>query len=227
MRIDLGGQALDLRPDRAVAWPARKTVFIADVHLGKDQVFRRSGVPIPADVLNAELDALSGLVAATVPDRLVVLGDWVHAEPADDEAWPRIIECWRSQHAELDLVLVAGNHDRGLSAWLDRWRMQAWADGVEVDGLRLTHEVDLEAPEPGLSGHVHPVVRIGRRKDRIRLPAFARKSDHLILPSFGRFTGGGEGLERQGWSFYPLTGERVFEAGGRPGRDPALDPGAG
>ena len=49
-----------------------------------------------------------------------------------------------------------------------------------------------------------------------RLPAFARKDEHLILPAFGRFTGGGEGLERSGWSFYPVSPDRVFALDGRP-----------
>lgn len=219
LSIELGGHELTLRPDRSVAWSEERTVFVADVHLGKDQVFRRSGVPIPADVLTAELQALTTLLDATLPERLVVLGDWIHAAPADDESWPHAIGRWRARHAQLELVLVAGNHDRGLRPWLARWNMQDWPDGKAIQGLGLMHESDLNDPTPGLSGHVHPVVKIGRRQDRVRLPAFARKNDHLILPAFGRFTGGGEGLDRDGWSFYPVTTERVFDPGGHPAGD--------
>lgn len=214
MKIELAGQALGLRSDRAVWWPARRTAFVADVHLGKDQVFRRSGVPIPADVLDAELAALAALLADTGAERLIVLGDWVHAAPADDDAWPHAVAAWRQAHAALDLVLVAGNHDRGLQSWLHRWRMTRWSDGEELDGLALMHEVSLDDPPAGLSGHVHPVVRLGSRGDRVRLSAFARRNDHLILPAFGRFTGGGDGLERSGWSFYGIAGERVVDLSG-------------
>ena len=217
LRIELAGNALDLRVDRSVWWPARRTAFVADVHLGKDQVFRRSGVPIPAEVLDAELAALDALLAGTGAERLVVLGDWVHAAPADDDAWPHHVARWRARHAELELALVAGNHDRGLAPWLDRWGMADWGDGVEIDGLALMHEVDPDRPPPGFSGHVHPVVRFGPRGDRVRLSAFARRGDHLVLPAFGRFTGGGEGLERSGWSFYGIAGERVVDlSGARP-----------
>lgn len=214
MRLELAGQALVLRADRAVWWPARRTAFVADVHLGKDQVFRRAGVAIPADVLDAELVALDELLAATSAERLVVLGDWVHAAPADGDDWPHAVAAWRERHAALDLVLVAGNHDRGLAGWLERWRMHAWADGSTLDGLALSHEVDLDDPPAGLSGHVHPVVRFGPRGDRVRLTAFARRHEHLILPAFGRFTGGGEGLARSGWTFYGIAGDRVIDLSG-------------
>ncbi len=214
LRIELAGHPLDLRADRSVWWPARRTAFVADVHLGKDQVFRRSGVPIPAEVLDAELAALDAVLAGTGAERLIVLGDWVHAAPDDDDGWPHAVERWRRHHAELELVLVAGNHDRGLTEWLERWRMQDWADGARLDGLALMHEVDLDAPPAGLSGHVHPVVRLGPRGDRVRLTAFARRADHLILPAFGRFTGGGEGLERAGWTFYGIAGDRVVDLSG-------------
>jgi DNA ligase-associated metallophosphoesterase len=222
LRIELAGQALDLRPDRSLWWPSQRTAFVADVHLGKDQVFRRSGVPIPADVLDADLEALDRLLEGTGAERLVVLGDWVHAAPADDDAWPGQVARWRERHAELDLVLVAGNHDRelttgrttGLTSWLKRWRMADWGEGVAIDGLALMHEVDLDHPPAGFSGHVHPVVRFGPRADRVRLSAFARRDHHLILPAFGRFTGGGEGLARAGWSFYGIAGERVVDLSG-------------
>ncbi len=211
MIIELADIRLQMRPDRSLWWPARRTALVADVHLGKDQVFRRSGVAIPGGVLDAELAALDALLEATGAERLVVLGDWVHAAPAGDDDWPFAIERWRARHASLDLVLVAGNHDRGLAPWLEPWRMTPWSDGTRVDGLELLHEVSLDDPPPGLSGHVHPVVRLGRRGDRLRLPAFARKNQHLILPAFGRFTGGGDGLDRRGWSFYPVSPDRVFE----------------
>ncbi len=216
MIIELAGNRLQMRPDRSLWWPARRTVLVADVHLGKDQVFRRAGVAIPGAVLDGELAALDGLLEATGAERLVVLGDWVHAAPGDEDAWPHAVARWRARHAALDLVLVAGNHDRGLLPWLDRWRMTNWPDGTMLDGLELTHEAPLDVPPPGLSGHVHPVVRLGGRGDRLRLPAFARKDEHLILPAFGRFTGGGEGLERSGWSFYPVSPDRVFALDGRP-----------
>ncbi|MBY6203691.1 ligase-associated DNA damage response endonuclease PdeM [Halomonas denitrificans] len=227
MIVELAGNRLEMRPDRSLWWPARRTALVADVHLGKDQVFRRAGVAIPGAVLDAELAALDAVLEATGAERLVVLGDWVHAAPAADDAWPHAIARWRARHASLDLVLVAGNHDRGLAPWLDPWRMTSWADGRCLDGLELLHEVRTEAPPPGLSGHVHPVVRLGRRGDRLRLPAFARKNEHLILPAFGRFTGGGEGLEREGWTFFPVSPDRVFALGDDPRARADRDPGAG
>ena len=42
------------------------------------------------------------------------------------------------------------------------------------------------------SGHVHPVVRMRSRRERMRLPAFWFTPQFGVLPSFGSFTGGAE-----------------------------------
>ncbi|MGB0515166.1 MAG: hypothetical protein ACPGJE_10045, partial [Wenzhouxiangellaceae bacterium] len=88
------GQELELLPQRAVWWPAEDALVIADVHLGKDHVFRRAGVAIPAAVLERELAALDSLLGARPARRLIVLGDWVHAPPDADATWPARIARW-------------------------------------------------------------------------------------------------------------------------------------
>ena len=116
MKLVLANNPIELLPERAVWWPARRTAVVADVHLGKDQIFRRSGIAIPAAVLDTELAMLDSLVQQTRCERLLVLGDWVHAPPADGEAWPDSISNWRARHAQLAIDLVLGNHDRSWRA---------------------------------------------------------------------------------------------------------------
>lgn len=209
-RIRLLDQELELLPLRAVWWPALNALVIADVHLGKDDVFRRAGVAIPGTVLDAELAALDRLLEARPARQLIVLGDWVHAPPAPDAAWPRRVGEWRHRHRRIRIALVPGNHDRRLSPWLLKWGIEEQAEPFVINGLNLSHEVDHEHPEAGLSGHLHPVARLRAGPDRARLPVFARCGEHLILPAFGRFTGGYEGLDPREWAFHPIAGDRVF-----------------
>ena len=79
----LAGERLELHPERAVHWPARRTLFVADVHLGKEHVFGRRGIPIPGGISAAQLARLAALVARTAAERLVVLGDLMHDAPTD------------------------------------------------------------------------------------------------------------------------------------------------
>jgi DNA ligase-associated metallophosphoesterase len=215
VNIALADHSLVLLPERAVWWPALGTAVIADVHLGKDQVFRRSGVAIPASVLEAELASLDALIATTGCERLLVLGDWVHAPPADGELWPDRIATWRKRHGQLAVDLVLGNHDRSLSRWLVEWRISAYREPYELEGLSLFHEVDPAEPAAGMSGHFHPVARLRSRRECLRLPAFARRGDHLVLPAFGRFTGGHDGLEHDAYALYAVAGRRVVDVSGR------------
>jgi len=211
--ISLLDHELELLPARAVWWPAGRALVIADVHLGKDQVFRQSGVAIPAGVLEAELRALDRLLEMRPARRLLVLGDWVHAAPRAGDAWPGQVAAWRARHWRISITLVPGNHDRWLSPWLSDWDIGEAETSIEVNGLRLVHEVDPDdaavGRAAGMSGHLHPVVRVGRGAERMRLPAFARRGDHLILPAFGRFTGGFDGLDPRAWDMYPVAEDRV------------------
>ncbi len=185
----LGKQRLELLPDRAAFWPAESTLLVADLHLGKDAVFRRQGLAVPGGVLAADLAWLDTLIGRTTAKRLIVLGDLVHAPPEAGDDWPGQLARWRRGHAELIIDLVLGNHDRALHDWLRHWRITGHEDTLELAGLSLTHEWGAAAARPGVSGHLHPGVEVRGGGDRLRLPAFLLGDQHLVLPAFGRFTG--------------------------------------
>ncbi|AKS41386.1 ligase-associated DNA damage response endonuclease PdeM [Wenzhouxiangella marina] len=189
MKLELGGQTLELLPDRAVWWPAEGALLVADVHLGKDQVFRRHGMAVPCGVLQRDLDRLELLLEDTGAERLIVLGDWVHAPPMPDDDWPDRIGEWRARHDDIAIDLVLGNHDRDLEIWLHQWQVDGHEECFELGGLALVHEWSRRLTGPGLSGHLHPGAVLKTRRERLRLPAFLYGREHLVLPAFGSFTG--------------------------------------
>lgn len=211
MKIELGNSQLTLLPDRAVHWPEQDAVLVADVHLGKDQVFRRQGMAVPAGVLGQDLARLSTLIRETAAKRLLILGDWVHAPPRSGEPWADDIAAWRAVMAPLEIDLVLGNHDRQLDHWLKRWGIQGHQDVLEIGGLRLVHEWTPDMAGPGLSGHLHPGVRIRSARENLRLPAFLRSPDHLVLPAFGGFTGLMEIEDFPATERYVTTGRQVLK----------------
>jgi len=213
MRIELAGQDLELLPEGAAWWPSQNALLVADLHLGKDQVFRRHGMAVPAAVLDGELERLDQLLSAHPARELLILGDLVHAPPEAGECWPEAIRRWRGRHARLEIGVVVGNHDRALTSQLEGWSMANLGQRHEREGLVLVHETSLEQLQPGLSGHVHPVAPIRSGRERIRLPVFARRDDHLILPAFGRFTGGHDLSSEPAWQCLAAAGHRVIELG--------------
>ncbi|MEN1728463.1 MAG: ligase-associated DNA damage response endonuclease PdeM [Pseudomonadota bacterium] len=193
MNLDLAGHSMNLLPDRAVWWPDQSALLVADVHLGKDQVFRRQGLAVPAGVLQQDLDRLDLLLEETEAERLIILGDWIHAPPHVDDDWPDQIGHWRADRSDIEIDLVLGNHDRDLALWLHQWQIDGHEEVLEVDGVLLMHEWRPRLPAPGLSGHLHPGARLKTRREQLMLPAFLLDEtagrEHLVLPAFGRFTG--------------------------------------
>lgn len=188
--IDLAGERVVLCPQRALWWPARRTLIIADPHLGKDDTFRRAGVPVPASLAQADYARLSLLIDTLDATRLVVLGDFYHARPDPRDHGQSALRAWRAARAALDVVIVRGNHD-----------VHAGPPPAEL-GLRTVDEGEPDPPwvyrhHPGgdargvvLAGHLHPgvTVMLGRREGR-RLPCFHVEPGCVVLPAFGRFTG--------------------------------------
>ena len=201
------GERLVLLHERAVYWPARRTLLAADVHLGKEAVFARLGVAIPHGPSDDDLARLAALVAATGAERLCVLGDFMHAAPHPSERWLASLGAFLDAHAALAVEVVAGNHDapggRGLVDARVRWIEDSAHEGPFV----LRHEPGEDARGYVLAGHLHPVCRVGggRRGDSLRAPAFWFRTRGAVLPAFGAFTGG--------LSVRPERGERLYLAG--------------
>ncbi len=191
--IACGGETLWLLPERAVWWPARRTLFIADLHLGKAATFRALGQPVPTGTTQANLARLSALVAAHAPHELVVLGDFLHAPEAMTAPVLAAIASWRAAHAALRVTLVRGNHDRRAGDPPASLGVQVVDEPARLGGLAACHHPQGVPGAVVLAGHVHPVVRLhGRGRDRLRLPCFVRDEHQLLLPAFGEFTGGHE-----------------------------------
>jgi DNA ligase-associated metallophosphoesterase len=112
--IEIDGLAMECLALRALWWPQERTLFVADVHLGKAESFRALGVPVPAGAQGptaATLDRLDRLLAMRQARTLVVLGDLLHARAAQSESVMGPLAAWRARHAALDIRLLRGNHD--------------------------------------------------------------------------------------------------------------------
>lgn len=190
LTLPVAGTELVARGDRTLFWPDRKTLFAADVHLGKDAAFRAQAVPVPLGSTRSDLRRLSHALAETGAERLVVLGDLFHAASGmTTDTIDAVVE-WREKHRSLTILLVRGNHDRNagpLPARLDLIEREA---PVGIDPFAYCHRPGTSGQGYVLCGHIHPAVKLrGPGGEQMRLPCFHRRSDSLILPAFGEFTG--------------------------------------
>jgi len=202
-------QQLWLLPQRAAYWPARRTLLVADAHLGKAGAFRRVGVPVPAGTTQDDLRTLSGLIAGLGAERVVFLGDLVHSRTAIEAATPAVT-AWRRRHADVHVQLVEGNHDRHAGALPAAWGVEVLEEPYMVDGLALVHAPRTMPDAFAVGGHVHPGVRLmGRGRQRVRVPCFVLTRTFAVLPAFGAFTGLQDVQPQDGWRIHALAGGRV------------------
>lgn len=185
--IELHGERLCLDHRRALVWPRRRAVLVADTHFGKSAVFRREGIALPEGSDAADLAILSALLAEHGAHRLYILGDFVHGALPAGHAFYRRFNAWIASHgAEVHVVL--GNHD----VYLDRTAIHgvSWHDSLALEPFHLVHDPIDANGGFYLAGHVHPVMRLSTRGDSLRMPVFWQRSAGMVLPSFGDLTGG-------------------------------------
>jgi DNA ligase-associated metallophosphoesterase len=188
LELVLAGEPVRLDPDRALYWPARATLLVADVHFGKAQVLREGGIPLPRGSTGADLARLDALVARHAARRLLVLGDLVHGRTAPDAPWIGRVARWRAQRPGLDCVVVRGNHDRHFDP--SRLGFEVVEGALREGPFVFAHEPAADIRGYVLSGHLHPgIVLRERHAPRVRLPAFWFGAAVGVLPAFGRLTG--------------------------------------
>ena len=199
----VAGERLVLLPERAAWWPAASTLLVADFHLGKAASFRRAGIPLPEGTTADNLARLERCVEALGAKRIAFLGDFLHSAEGRTPATFDRFAAWRRTRADLDLLLVRGNHDdRAGDPPLD-WGFRCVDPGEILSPFVLVHEPAPAKAGYALAGHVHPAVRLtGGANESLRLPCFWFGARVGVLPSFGAFTG--SAVVR------PKAGDRVF-----------------
>jgi len=185
--IVVAGESLTLHAQRAMYWAAWRMLLVSDVHFGKGAVFRRAGIAVPSGDTDDDLARLDALIHEFAPERLLVLGDLIHGAATERSAWVARVRDWRRSHADVDVTLIAGNHDRHFD--VASLGIDVVPDRLDVAPFVLSHHPHAQAAGYTLAGHVHPgvVVRDGWR--RHRLPAFVFDREVGMLPAFGSLTG--------------------------------------
>ena len=192
--FDAGGHAVLLLAQRAVWWPAERTLLLADLHLGKGALGRAHGQPVPRGESQRTLDAWGALIARLGARRSIVLGDLLHGRDGLTPALDDAVRRWRLSHQATQIDWLPGNHDARLQRVAAQWHMRLLPSLAPLaPGLSACHE-----PPPAplrqflLCGHLHPALTLRVAADRVRVPCFVARRGSLLLPAFGSWTGGAE-----------------------------------
>ena len=209
--IDWQGEQLVLHPDRAIFWPTRNTLYIADTHFGKAATFRKAGIPVSEHTTQEDLARLDVLVETTKADRLVILGDFLHARAGRTEPVRTLLFHWRENFRSLAITLIRGNHDLQSGDPWPELDIECLPDPTAEPNWDLRH-LPIESPtRPFIAGHLHPGFRIqGKARDSLRSPCWVVGPKRIILPAFGSFTGLKNIRLERGEIAYLTSGEEIF-----------------
>ncbi|MBC7663286.1 MAG: ligase-associated DNA damage response endonuclease PdeM [Caulobacter sp.] len=212
--LSLGSDALWLLPESAAWHATSRTLFIADLHLGKSATFRARGLPVPSGTTQDNLARLSALVRAHDARRIVFLGDLLHSRHAQRASAMAPLHDWRANHAAQHCVLVRGNHDSHAGDPPPSLDFEVVDEPWAVPGtvaLVGCHHPQRVAGAVVLAGHWHPAVTLrGPARDHQRLACFCALDGLLVLPAFGAFTGSSPQAPPAGSLCYPVGGGRVW-----------------
>ncbi|HYO81595.1 MAG TPA: metallophosphoesterase [Bryobacteraceae bacterium] len=167
-----------------------QAAVLADVHLGYGWALRRRGQlgPVADSATQAKLiETIDELRPRTV----VLLGDVVHAPrpaPAERESVEEAVR-WLASRAHV--VIVLGNHDRGLVRdypHLPAEICREWQGG----GVFAVHgDQELPSAEHVIAGHLHPAFGVFDGAGAYhRMPVFVSGEHITLLPAFSPLAAG-------------------------------------
>jgi uncharacterized protein len=205
LAVEHFGQPLLLHPSGAILLAESKTLLVADLHLGKETVFQKAGIAIPHGPTANTLDRLSELASAHSIERVLVLGDLLHAKIGLTPSLELAMRDLFSNHPQVNWTLVAGNHDRGATGALRslgwdvltppvdeacwQWVHDPAEASAAVDAGSQSHAQSLDR-RLTMAGHIHPSVRLRlSRNESVRLRCFWLRPNMVVLPAFGGWTG--------------------------------------
>lgn len=213
IRREIAGEIIHFFAGKAAYWERAGTLLVADLHWGKAAVFRSAGIPIPEDVLDADLRRLGILITEARAERVLVLGDLVHATKGLTASSIDLITTWR-RHLPVAFSVVTGNHDRGFQEMLRQWGIDDLGVAVEEGPFCFRHEPIVSTSHYVWAGHVHPMFCLQGQGDKIRLPCFWLRAGMTVLPSFSLLTRGSNISLEVGETALMVNDQGVFPVGG-------------
>lgn len=187
--IEIAGNCLQLLPSKSIYIKNQKTLLLADIHLGKVNHFRRSGIAVPTQSNDENMENLIALLQKYTPGKVIFLGDLFHSHYNGEwEVFGQMLKYFPATCFEL----VIGNHDIMSEYQYLKHQLVIHREPLVLNGIVMSHEPldTFDDDLYNLAGHIHPgVVLRGRGRQGIKLPAFIFTENMGLLPAFGAFTG--------------------------------------
>ncbi|RAI57030.1 ligase-associated DNA damage response endonuclease PdeM [Roseicella frigidaeris] len=220
--LHIAGERLMLDPAGLLAWPARQTLVVGDLHLEKGSAFARAGRFLPPYDTRETLARLQGALRRWRPQRLIALGDSFHDAGGAGRMAAEDAALLHRLLAGIEMLWVLGNHDPVPPAGLPGQAVEEHREGR----LTFRHEARRGPLAPAeISGHFHPKATMPTRCGGVTRPCFVADAWRVVLPAFGAYAGGLDagdpaiaGLFPRGARLFLLGRDRLYSMPAGPAR---------
>ncbi len=154
------------------------------MHLEKGSSYAETGQLIPPFDSEATLNKLIYSMKINKINKIILLGDTFHDEGALERMDLKSQGLLRYILDNYNVIFILGNHENKMKLE----KITFYHDYV-IDNIHFTHEAKLNN-QYQVSGHFHPVASVKVGSKKITEKCLIHSKNHLILPSFGTFTGG-------------------------------------
>ena len=191
IELEIDGIKVMLLAEKALYWPERQLLFVADIHFGKAAAYRALGQPVPTGTTLKNLQRLDILLNKYPTTAIVFLGDFLHAPESHAPTTIEMIHEWRKTHLETLCILIRGNHDKRAGDPPAKLQIEVVNEPFLLAPFAFQHSpVKLESYHV-IAGHSHPSFQLqSKGHQKIRMACFHHTSGLTVLPSIGEFTGG-------------------------------------
>ena len=220
--LHIAGERLMLDPAGLLAWPARQTLVVGDLHLEKGSAFARAGRFLPPYDTRETLSRLQAALRRWRPQRLIALGDSFHDAEGAGRMAAEDAALLHRLLAGIEMLWVLGNHDPTPPAGLPGQAVEEHREGR----LTFRHEARRGPLAPAeISGHFHPKATMPTRCGGVTRPCFVADAWRVVLPAFGAYAGGLDagdpaiaGLFPRGARLFLLGRDRLYSMPAGPAR---------
>ncbi|MDN5358501.1 MAG: uncharacterized protein PWP76_344 [Candidatus Diapherotrites archaeon] len=170
----------------------RKTLIVADLHIGIEREFWRKGIRV-SGLSRKTGELLEEVLDITKPKCTIVAGDLKHNIPdftqREAEEVKRVTEFLASQG---ELLIIKGNHDGDLEKIIP-WAHIAPGSGIKERDIYILHghanpSMEIYEAKAAVMGHLHPAItlkhRFGVVKKKVFLTAEWQGIPVVVLPAF-------------------------------------------
>ena len=182
--LNFCNHGLQICKEGVLFWLEKEIAIVSDLHLEKGSSYASSGQYIPPYDSEETLLKLLDILNKYKVRKVILLGDTFHDKDAFLRMTSKVRFLFEGFTKKYEVIFILGNHENKIKIEGIKFHQE-----YIVDNIHFLHEA-IQKNINQISGHFHPVASIKVSSKKITSKCLIHSNNHIILPSFGEFTGG-------------------------------------